>query len=69
MTESRPTIDHLGHSPDCEYVADHPHPTTGDRAPVGAAVVVTVVFWTATAPLATNMHVPAVAADLSAIAP
>ena len=72
MTESRPTIDHLGPCPDCEYLGDHPHPsepTTENR--VGVAVVATVVFLTAIAPLATDMYVPAfpaVAADLSATA-
>ena len=66
--------DHLGFCPDCEYLGDHPHP---ERRPptvaarVGAAVVATVVFLTAIAPLATDMYVPAfpaVAAELSATA-
>ena len=54
--------------------ATTPHPvtpTTEDRARVGAAVVATVVFLTAIAPLATDMYVPAfpaVAAELSATA-
>src|SRR3954469_5644120 len=66
------TADRLGFCPDCEYLGDHPHPTETDgRARVGVAVVATVVFLTAIAPLATDMYVPAfpaVAADLSATA-
>jgi len=79
VTDARPTLDHLGYCPDCEYLGDHPHPTAPedraqlgvDRAQVGAAVVATVVFLTAIAPLATDMYVPAfptVAAELSATA-
>jgi len=63
---------HLGFCPDCEYLGDHPHPPTAHSRPrVGVAVVATVVFLTAIAPLATDMYVPAfpaVAADLSATA-
>jgi len=66
------TANHVGFCPDCEYLGDHPHPTETDgRARVGVAVVATVVFLTAIAPLATDMYVPAfpaVAADLSATA-
>jgi DHA1 family bicyclomycin/chloramphenicol resistance-like MFS transporter len=64
----------LGYCPDCEYLGDNPHApasTVEVRAPVGAAVVATVVFLTAIAPLATDMYVPAfpaVAAELSATA-
>ena len=38
MTGSRPTLDHLGYCPDCEYLGDHPHPPapeTEGPAPVG----------------------------------
>ena len=68
------TVDQLGFCPDCEYLGDHPHPVApaaDSRAKVGAAVVATVVFLTAIAPLATDMYVPAfpaVAAELSATA-
>ena len=83
MTGSRRTLEHLGYCPDCEYLGDHPHPIAPEaeeqaqvgvpveRAQVGAAVVATVVFLTAIAPLATDMYVPAfpaVAAELSATA-
>jgi DHA1 family bicyclomycin/chloramphenicol resistance-like MFS transporter len=57
--------------PDCEYLGDHqPAPPAGS-AKVAVALVATVVFLTAIAPLATDMYVPAfptVAADLSATA-
>jgi DHA1 family bicyclomycin/chloramphenicol resistance-like MFS transporter len=77
------TAEHLGFCPDCEYLGDHPQasrdgrPTSDGRAGadrrdrVGVAVVATVVFLTAIAPLATDMYVPAfpaVAAELSATA-
>ena len=72
MTQSRPTLDHQGYCPDCEYLGDHPQPVGHDgRVQVRAAVVATVVFLTAIAPLATDMYVPAfpaVAANLSATA-
>ena len=74
MTEPHTTLEHLGYCPDCEYLGDNPHApasTVEVRAPVGAAVVATVVFLTAIAPLATDMYVPAfpaVAAELSATA-
>ena len=66
-------MDHQGYCPDCEYLGDHPHPVAPNdgRAQVRAAVVATVVFLTAIAPLATDMYVPAfpaVAANLSATA-
>lgn len=66
-------LDHLGYQPDCEYLGDHPQPgvPSADRARVGVAVVATVVFLTAIAPLATDMYVPAfpaVAAELLASA-
>src|SRR4051794_26701569 len=63
---------HLGHDPDCEYLGDRPSPGVNrDQARLTAALVATVVFLTAIAPLATDMYVPAfprVAADLSATA-
>ena len=71
--EPNPQLDHLGYCPDCEYLGDHPHPTVTSptQARVGAAVIATVVFLTAIAPLATDMYVPAfpaVAAELLATA-
>jgi DHA1 family bicyclomycin/chloramphenicol resistance-like MFS transporter len=72
-----------GRVEDRENLGDHPHPvwstadpqpvssTTDSRATVGVAVVATVVFLTAIAPLATDIYVPAfpaVAAELSATA-
>jgi DHA1 family bicyclomycin/chloramphenicol resistance-like MFS transporter len=65
---------HLGYAPDCEYLGDRPEPApAGDRnqARLTSALVATVVFLTAIAPLATDMYVPAfpqVAGDLSATA-
>jgi MFS transporter, DHA1 family, multidrug resistance protein len=66
---------HLGYCPDCEFLGDqadvdHDH---GDPKPalLSAALVATVVFLTAIAPLATDMYVPAfpqVATDLLATA-
>ena len=57
--------------PDCEYLGDQqPAPPVG-QAKVAAALVATVVFLTAIAPLATDMYVPAfpaVARDLTATA-
>ncbi len=59
-------------NPDCEYLGDQPPAQPeGPPATVTTAVVATVVFLTAIAPLATDMYVPAfpaVAADLSATA-
>jgi DHA1 family bicyclomycin/chloramphenicol resistance-like MFS transporter len=65
---------HLGFCPDCEYLGDQPDTSSAhDRVPaqVTAALVATVVFLTAIAPLATDMYVPAfprVAADLGGTA-
>lgn len=76
MTETRATaVPHLGYCPDCEFLGDAPD-TTSDHdhrtpARLTSALVATVVFLTAIAPLATDMYVPAfprVAADLSATA-
>jgi DHA1 family bicyclomycin/chloramphenicol resistance-like MFS transporter len=65
-------VPHLGYCPDCEYLSDQPAPSP-DPAPVhprvSTALVATVVFLTAIAPLATDMYVPAfprVARDLGA---
>ena len=66
---------HLGYCPDCEYLGDQ-RPVAApqaerSRARLTSALVATVVFLTAIAPLATDMYVPAfpqVAADLSATA-
>ncbi|SDS83311.1 MFS transporter, DHA1 family, bicyclomycin/chloramphenicol resistance protein [Friedmanniella luteola] len=61
---------HLGYCPDCEYLGDHPEIEPGldpGQARLTSAVVATVVFLTAIAPLATDMYVPAfprVAAEL-----
>ena len=82
MTDSQPTaagsaqpavLPHLGYDPDCEYLGDNPSsaPPGQDRARLTSALVATVVFLTAIAPLATDMYVPAfpqVAADLAATA-
>lgn len=74
MTETKTTLPHLGYDPDCEYLGDWPESAAeGDRnrARLTSAVVATVVFLTAIAPLATDMYVPAfpqVAGDLSATA-
>jgi len=67
---------HLGFTPDCEYLGDHPetepdHDHDHDRALLTSGLVATVVFLTAIAPLATDMYVPAfpqVAGELSATA-
>ena len=76
MTETRATaVPHLGYCPDCEFLGDAPDtaPDHDHRTParLTSALVATVVFLTAIAPLATDMYVPAfprVAADLSATA-
>lgn len=76
MTEhsSTTTTPHLGDCPDCEYLGDQPDITAElDRiqAQLTSALVATVVFLTAIAPLATDMYVPAfprVAADLGGTA-
>jgi len=75
MTEPRTeAVPHLGYAPDCEYLGDWPESAPEDdrnRARVTSALVATVVFLTAIAPLATDMYVPAfpqVAADLTATA-
>ena len=65
---------HLGFTPDCEYLGDHPEAAAApdrDRARLTSGLVATVVFLTAIAPLATDMYVPAfpqVAGELSATA-
>jgi DHA1 family bicyclomycin/chloramphenicol resistance-like MFS transporter len=67
-------VPHLGFCPDCEYLSDQRAPAPEldpGRAQVSAALVATVVFLTAIAPLATDMYVPAfprVARDLGASA-
>jgi DHA1 family bicyclomycin/chloramphenicol resistance-like MFS transporter len=65
-------MSHLGYAPDCEYLGDQPPPPPDrPQARVAAALVATVVFLTAIAPLATDMYVPAfpaVAGDLAATA-
>ena len=78
MTDPATTAPHLGFTPDCEYLGDHPETTPDhdrdparDRARLTSGLVATVVFLTAIAPLATDMYVPAfprVAGDLSATA-
>ena len=75
MTQTEPTaLPHLGYDPDCEYLGDWPESAPADdrnRARLTSALVATVVFLTAIAPLATDMYVPAfpqVAGDLSATA-
>jgi MFS transporter, DHA1 family, multidrug resistance protein len=76
VTETKTTeVPHLGYCPDCEYLGDWPPESVpeGDRtrARLTSALVATVVFLTAIAPLATDMYVPGfpqVAADLSATA-
>jgi DHA1 family bicyclomycin/chloramphenicol resistance-like MFS transporter len=71
---STTTTPHLGYCPDCEYLGDqsdtsqHHDPV---KSQVTSALVATVVFLTAIAPLATDMYVPAfprVAADLGGTA-
>jgi MFS transporter, DHA1 family, multidrug resistance protein len=63
-------VPHLGYCPDCEYLSDQPAPVPAPARPrVSAALVATIVFLTAIAPLATDMYVPAfprVARDLDA---
>ena len=66
---------HLGYCPDCEYLGDQPAEAAAEeersRARLTSALVATVVFLTAIAPLATDMYVPAfpqVATDLTATA-
>ena len=67
-------VPHLGYCPDCEYLGDRPDlDEHRDRNParLTSALVATVVFLTAIAPLATDMYVPAfpqVARDLTATA-
>ena len=76
MTEANTTaVPHLGYCPDCEYLSDQPPDRAAEddrgRARLTSALVATVVFLTAIAPLATDMYVPAfpqVATDLSATA-
>jgi DHA1 family bicyclomycin/chloramphenicol resistance-like MFS transporter len=75
MTDTKsPAMSHLGYAPDCEYLGDSPEWERGggqDRARITSALVATVVFLTAIAPLATDMYVPAfpqVAGDLGATA-
>ncbi len=75
MTETTPTaMPQLGYCPDCEFLADVPDPAPHDhrtQVRLTSALVATVVFLTAIAPLATDMYVPAfprVAVDLSATA-
>ncbi len=76
MTEpaSTTTTPHLGYCPDCEYLGDRPDAALEGgriRAQLTSALVATVVFLTAIAPLATDMYVPAfprVADDLSGTA-
>jgi DHA1 family bicyclomycin/chloramphenicol resistance-like MFS transporter len=75
MTEhATTTTPHLGYCPDCEYLGDQPETLPErDRVQAGltSALVATVVFLTAIAPLATDMYVPAfprVAADLGGTA-
>ena len=74
-THTTPTeLPHLGYAPDCEYLGDRPDPALrgdGNRVGLTSALVATVIFVTATAPLATDMYVPAfprVADDLAASA-
>ena len=76
MTDSQPSaVPQLGYDPDCEYLADQPQAARPvdqqTTARPTSAPVATVVLRTATAPLATDMYVPAfpqVASDLSATA-
>jgi DHA1 family bicyclomycin/chloramphenicol resistance-like MFS transporter len=75
MTETRAAaMAHLGYCPDCEYLGDQAEPARDadqHQARLTSALVATVVFLTAIAPLATDMYVPAfprVAADLGASA-
>jgi DHA1 family bicyclomycin/chloramphenicol resistance-like MFS transporter len=75
MTQSTSVgMPQLGYCPDCEYLGDQPDncgPGDHDHVRLTAAVIATVVFLTAIAPLATDMYVPAfpqVAHDLAASA-
>jgi DHA1 family bicyclomycin/chloramphenicol resistance-like MFS transporter len=73
MTDSETTaLPHLGYEPDCEYLGDRPEAGLNrDQARLTSALVATVVFLTAIAPLATDMYVPAfpqVAGELAATA-
>jgi MFS transporter, DHA1 family, multidrug resistance protein len=75
MTQTEPAaLPHLGYDPDCEYLGDWPESVPEadrTRARLTSALVATVVFLTAIAPLATDMYVPGfpqVAADLTATA-
>ena len=75
MTDQETTaVPHLGYCPDGEYLGDQRQPATAGvqtQARLTSALVATVVFLTAIAPLATDMYVPAfprVAGDLSATA-
>jgi DHA1 family bicyclomycin/chloramphenicol resistance-like MFS transporter len=75
VTEPTTTeMPHLGYCPDCEYLGDRPDTvdtTVRSQARLSTALVATVVFLTAIAPLATDMYVPAfpqVATDLAATA-
>ena len=75
MTETTTdAVPHLGYAPDCEYLGDQPAPVADEgqnRARLTSALVATVVFLTAIAPLATDMYVPAfpqVAGELAASA-
>jgi DHA1 family bicyclomycin/chloramphenicol resistance-like MFS transporter len=72
-TTTTTQMPHLGYCPDCEYLGDQPDPRDHDQNQVRltTALVATVVFLTAIAPLATDMYVPAfphVARDLAATA-
>jgi MFS transporter, DHA1 family, multidrug resistance protein len=72
--EGATTMPHVGFAPDCEYLGDRPQTASGQgrgQARLTTALVATVVFLTAIAPLATDMYVPAfprVAGELSATA-
>jgi DHA1 family bicyclomycin/chloramphenicol resistance-like MFS transporter len=76
MTEHSSTTNapQLGYCPDCEYLSDQPAsiPDAYEGRPrLTSALVATVVFLTAIAPLATDMYVPAfprVAEDLGGTA-
>ena len=71
VTSARGRVQVEGVFPDCEYLGDQPPTLATREARVAVALVATVVFLTAIAPLATDMYVPAfpaVAADLAATA-
>ena len=61
MEPTTTQMPHLGYCPDCEYLGDQPDPHRDDQNQVRltTALVATVVFLTAIAPLATDMYVPA----------